>query len=137
MSSTAVASRFDFLELLDGHAGAPAFSAIPWFECHIAGTMYRDEIETRLDELMPGVRLCLRREPENPHDALAIRFETLDGFHLGYVPRRLNPAPAKWLDDGGRLEAELLRISWVNHWLKLEARVDRLQSGEASHFSNA
>lgn len=51
--------------------------------------------------LRPGETLDLVREPENPHDANAIRVEWR-GRKLGYVPRRDNPALA-WAMDNGEL----------------------------------
>ena len=50
--------------------------------------------------LRPGERLDLIREPENPHDANAVRVEW-QGRKLGYVPRTANAALA-WSMDGGQ-----------------------------------
>jgi hypothetical protein len=62
-----------------------------------------------LRELKPGDRLELVREPDNPHDANAVRVEWR-GVKLGYVPRRDNTAVARQLDRGAALEARLAGI---------------------------
>ena len=62
-----------------------------------------------LRDLKPGDRLELVREPDNPHDANAVRVEWR-GVKLGYVPRRDNAAVARQLDRGAALEARLAGI---------------------------
>lgn len=62
-----------------------------------------------LRNLKPGDRLELVREPENPHDANAVRVEWR-GVKLGYVPRRDNSAVARQLDLGAALEARLANV---------------------------
>ena len=63
--------------------------------------------------LRPGERLDLIREPENPHDANAVRVEW-QGRALGYVPRRENRTVAQHMDRGGltreRLNVGLAKI---------------------------
>ena len=60
------------------------------------------------DALALGEALRLRREPENPHDELAIAIERADGTKLGYVPRAANAALARLLDAGKALECEVV-----------------------------
>lgn len=60
-------------------------------------------------ELQVGDVLRLVREPDNPHDARAVRVEWR-GHHLGYVPRADNQAVARLLDAGTRLEARIVRL---------------------------
>ncbi|MEZ0375209.1 MAG: HIRAN domain-containing protein [Candidatus Sericytochromatia bacterium] len=121
-------SRFDFLEVSE----TPCYQlhgqlfASPLFECHIAGTMYREDIWQKLPSLKTGQILYLVREAENPYDGLAIRVETADGFHLGYVPRCRNREPAEWLDCGGQLQASLLSIRDSQRWLNIDIRVSKL-----------
>lgn len=50
-------------------------------------------------DLRIGDRLQLVREPENPHDAHAVRVEW-QGRKLGYLPRSGNAAAARQLDRG-------------------------------------
>lgn len=62
-------------------------------------------------ELRVGDPLSLVREPDNPHDANAVRVEWR-GRKLGYVPRRDNPALAWALDRGEALHARISRAEW-------------------------
>ena len=72
----------------------------------LAGFRYHEAPQV-FSELRTGDRLDLVREPDNPHDANAVRVEW-NGRNLGYVPRRENPALA-WAMDGG--EPVTARIS--------------------------
>jgi hypothetical protein len=54
-------------------------------------------------------RLQLVREPDNRHDANAIRVEW-KGHKLGYVPRRENQAVAQEMDRGAHLEAGISKL---------------------------
>lgn len=56
-----------------------------------------------------GDALELVREPENPHDAGAVRVEWR-GHKLGYVPRRENAALAWALDRGVPVRARIARM---------------------------
>jgi hypothetical protein len=60
--------------------------------------------------LRTGDALELVREPDNPHDANAVRVEWR-GHKLGYVPRRENAALAWGLDRGMRLHARVSRLA--------------------------
>lgn len=62
-------------------------------------------------ELKRGDELQLVREPDNPHDANALRVEWR-GHVLGYVPRRANAALAWGLDRGVVLRARISRLEW-------------------------
>ena len=59
--------------------------------------------------LRVGDNLELVREPDNPHDARAIRVDW-QGRKLGYVPRRENDAVAWGLDRGDALRARISRL---------------------------
>jgi hypothetical protein len=61
-------------------------------------------------EMRVGDRLELAREPENPHDARAIRV-FWRGRMLGYVPRRENGALAWAMDRGEALSARVSRLT--------------------------
>ena len=56
-----------------------------------------------------GTPLRLVREPDNPHDPLAVRVEW-QGIKLGYIPRRDNGPIAHRLDAGTRLRCRVLRL---------------------------
>lgn len=75
---------------------------------HIAG--YQHHAGPRLEEeLASGQPLALVREPDNPHDRLAVRIEW-NGEKLGYVPRAHNAEIARRLDAGERLVARIAEI---------------------------
>ncbi|MFY9316906.1 MAG: HIRAN domain-containing protein [Burkholderiales bacterium] len=61
-------------------------------------------------ELREGDALELVREPDNPHDANAVRVDWR-GRKLGYVPRRENAAIAWSLDRGAPLRARVSRLA--------------------------
>ena len=61
------------------------------------------------DQMKPGDRLALVREPANVHDPQAIRIEW-QGHVLGYLPRRDNADLARQMDLGARPEARVTRL---------------------------
>ncbi|MBR5115298.1 MAG: HIRAN domain-containing protein [Oscillospiraceae bacterium] len=66
-----------------------------------AGTSYCDP--EAASSVRQGDALELVREPENPHDALAVRIDNAAGEKIGYVPRALNADIAALLDAGVEL----------------------------------
>ncbi len=58
--------------------------------------------------IQPGEDLDLVREPDNPHDANAVRVEWR-GRKLGYVPRASNAALAWAIDSGETVTARVVR----------------------------
>jgi hypothetical protein len=58
------------------------------------------------DEMRAGDALALVREPDNKHDANAVRVEWR-GRKLGYLPRKENRAVAAEMDRGGKVEARI------------------------------
>jgi HIRAN domain len=74
-------------------------------------------------EMQVGDRLDLIREPDNRHDARAIRVEWR-GRMLGYVPRAENRAVAAALDQGERLVARISRLTeHPDPWRRVEFEV--------------
>ena len=61
------------------------------------------------EQLRIGQSLTLMREPENPHDAQAIRVEW-NGHKLGYVPRADNSDLARLIDNGTAVEARISKL---------------------------
>ena len=74
-------------------------------------------------DIQQGTVLVLKREPANPHDALAIMILTEKGHHLGYVPRAKNEALARLMDAGKLLFGKVESKQWHGEWLKVELRV--------------
>jgi hypothetical protein len=63
-------------------------------------------------QLRVGDALTLVREPDNPHDARAVRVEW-QGRKIGYVPRRENADVARLMDGGQQLAARITRLAEV------------------------
>jgi len=62
--------------------------------------------------MQTGDALALIREPDNIHDAKAVRVEWR-GHVIGYAPRRENSGVARLLDRGQALDARIIRLSDV------------------------
>jgi hypothetical protein len=63
-------------------------------------------------QMQVGDALTLVREPDNPHDARAVRVEWR-GYKIGYVPRRENADVARLMDGGEVLAARIVRLADV------------------------
>ena len=75
------------------------------------------------DQLKVGDALALVRQPDNAHDARAVRVEW-NGHLLGYVPRAENDAVARQLDRGNKLEARIVRLTkHRDPWKRIEFEV--------------
>ena len=75
------------------------------------------------NEMRVGDALTLVREPDNPHDASAVRVEWR-GRQLGYLPRAENRAVAAEMDNGGRVEARIARLmKHRNPWQRVQIEV--------------
>ena len=75
------------------------------------------------EQIRPGDRLTLTREPDNRHDRNAVRVDW-NGQQLGYVPRAENRAVARALDAGERLEARVAKLrDDPNPWRRVEFEV--------------
>jgi hypothetical protein len=88
----------------------------------VAGFQFHDG-KRLWDQLKVGDALTLVREPDNPHDARAVRVEW-NGQMLGYVPRAENDAVARQLDRGNKLEARIVRLTkHRDPWKRIEFEV--------------
>ena len=63
-------------------------------------------------QMQVGDALTLIREPDNVHDAKAVRVEW-PGHKIGYVPRRENTDVARFMDGGQTLVARINRLAEV------------------------
>jgi len=100
----------------------PFCREIMLIECHIAGTAYHDAKKVE-EQLVPGLILPLLREPQNPHDPLAIAILTEAGARLGYVPRIKNEALARLMDAGKLLFGKIESKEWLRDWLKVSITI--------------
>lgn len=89
----------------------------------LAGFQYHDAAAV-WSEMKEGDALQLRREPDNPHDARAIRVEWR-GRMLGYLPRAENRAVSAAMDrQEGRIEARIARLrEHTNPWQRVLVEV--------------
>ncbi len=88
----------------------------------LAGFQYYDG-KVLWENMRPGDALVLVREPQNAHDANAVRVEW-QGQLLGYVPRRDNADVARLLDRGERLQARIVRLTEArNPWQRVQFEV--------------
>jgi hypothetical protein len=95
------------LLLLIGAAHAQAVKVLVQ-SSPLAGFQYH-EAPVLWDEMRVGDALVLAREPDNPHDANAVRVEWR-GLMIGYLPRAENRSVAAEMDRGGRVEARIARL---------------------------
>ena len=88
----------------------------------LAGSQYY-ALSSVWPEIRAGDKLLLTREPDNRHDANAIRVEW-NGQRLGYVPRSENRALAAAMDRGDRVEARVSKLRQAkNPWQRVEFEV--------------
>ena len=74
-------------------------------------------------EMHAGDRLTLIREPQNTHDANAVRVEWR-GQKLGYLPRAANRAVADAMDAGERVDARIAKLrAQRNPWQRMLVEV--------------
>lgn len=88
----------------------------------LAGFQYYDG-KGLWDMMRVGDTLQLAREPQNPHDANAVRVEWR-GQMLGYVPRRENGDVARQMDRGVPVRARIVQLKPArNPWQRIEFEV--------------
>jgi hypothetical protein len=75
----------------------------------LAGSQYY-AVEARWNELRVGDALSLEREPDNRHDARAIRIRW-QGEPLGYLPRARNRAVSAAMDRGQKLVGRIAELT--------------------------
>lgn len=84
----------------------------------LAGFQYYDG-KVLWHEMKPGDVLTLVREPDNPHDANAVRVEW-KGSRLGYIPRRENADVARQMDRGAPVKARIVKLTEArNPWQRV------------------
>lgn len=88
----------------------------------LAGFQYYDG-KVLWESMRVGDTLALVREPQNPHDANAVRVEW-KGQPLGYVPRRDNRDVARQIDRGVPVQARIVTLKEArNPWQRVEFEV--------------
>lgn len=90
--------------------------------CPLAGFQYHEGMALWA-ELRVGDALTLVREPDNSHDGRAIAV-LWRGHKLGYLPRAVNDAAARALDQGHRLDARIAQLREDSDpWRRIELEV--------------
>jgi hypothetical protein len=104
-------------------AGKPFARQIYLIEAHIAGTMYVNNIEKLEPNLTLGKKLSFFREPDNPHDKLAIVVRDDSGNKVGYVPRDKNEVLARLMDAGKLIYGTIHEKEYMENWLKVSMQI--------------
>jgi len=90
-------------------------SPLAGFQYHAGKTLW--------PQMQVGDALTLIREPDNSHDAKAVRVEW-QGRKIGYVPRRENADVARLLDRGQALTARIVRLAEVRDpWSRVRFQI--------------
>ncbi|MBM3342091.1 MAG: HIRAN protein [Betaproteobacteria bacterium] len=99
-------------------ASALAQASIIVQQSPLAGFQYYDG-KALWNEMKVGDVLTLVREPDNPHDANAVRVEW-KGSRLGYIPRRENADVARQMDRGAAVKARIVKLTEArNPWQRV------------------
>lgn len=120
LPANALVQQLMLLTLEKKSIALPFAKDIFLLETHVAGLNYY-EINTLNAPLTVAEPLLLRREPNNPHDSLAIIVLTGSSQKIGYVPRHRNPILARLMDAGKVLVAEVASLQLDNAALSSKA----------------
>jgi len=92
-------------------------------ECHVAGTMYVDDILAKAEQIKVGTPLVLRRDPKNECDHNAIGIYTTGNVHIGWIPMKKNQIIARLMDAGKMMIAKVVKKELEDHWLNMRVEV--------------
>lgn len=108
---------------------------------HVAGAPYRIGLSTQVDEVFePGQRLRAVRQRQNAYDRPAVALY-LGDWHVGYLPKDVDPGPEAALAAGADVAAEVVGVDvddpWEGvavelHWLESPTRTVRGDTFERS-----
>lgn len=93
---------------------------------NVAGTAYH-EAAVEAKSLKAGDQLVLKREPDNPHDDLAIAVLGQNGAKLGYIPRNQNGVLARLMDAGKQICAEITACDAEDPWTEIDIKVSMIE----------
>ena len=89
----------------------------------IAGTTHIPEIGSLVEKLCMGDRLRLERDGDNYYDLWSIRIFDKSGNRLGFIRADVNEIPARLMDGGKHLYAEIVDIELRGSWWKISIGV--------------
>ena len=103
----------------------PYVQEIFLLECEVAGVGFVEGIIPRSEKLADGNLVVLCREPDNKHDAQAIRCENAQGEKLGYVPRAKNEILSRLMDGGKMLYGKVAAKSITSNgkWVAITIKI--------------
>ena len=82
----------------------------------VARSLETRDILVKCENIVVGDALVLKREPRNKFDSYAIRVETVEGEHIGYVPREKNGILARLMDAGKLIVAKVREKQFVDEF---------------------
>ena len=89
----------------------------------VAGTTHVEGIREFAGSLVEGERLRLERDAHNRYDRWAIKVFDKRGNRLGYVSTDVSEIPARLMDGGKCLFAEVGAVELIGGWTKIEIGV--------------
>lgn len=92
-------------------------------QTRVAGTSHVDDIDELAAALHEGDRLRLQRDASNGYDRWAIKVFDRAGRRLGFVSADVNEIPARLMDGGKRLYAQVTDVSQRGGWWRIEMGV--------------
>lgn len=88
-------------------------------DTRVAGTGHVGDIDRLARALKTGDRLRLERDAKNRYDRWSIRVLTGEGERLGHVCADVNEIPARLMDGGKRLFAEVTDVDRRGEWWRI------------------
>ncbi|MBP3894663.1 MAG: HIRAN domain-containing protein [Atopobiaceae bacterium] len=88
-------------------------------ETRVAGTSHIKDIDELAQSLREGDRLRLERDSRNPYDHWCIKVLDGEGRRVGFVAADVNEIPARLMDGGKRLYAQVTGVERLGSWWKI------------------
>lgn len=125
MSDIVKITDSNIISVLHGSQGLakPFHSTIYLVDAHIAGTTHIKNMKELEPNLTSGKKLWFFREPDNPHDHLAIAVRDEDGNKLGYIPKGKNEILSRLMDGGKLLYGTVVEKQILGDWVKITMQV--------------
>lgn len=124
--SAALPTSGALLVVLHAEGGSPLDVPKPFSQpiclvpdTRVAGTTHVDGIEELAEPLHEGDRLRLERDAANRYDEWCIRVLDEWNRRLGFVSADINEIPARLMDGGKRLYAEVTSVELRDGWVRI------------------
>ena len=113
----------NWFAMAHGSGGAmiplPFVKDILLLESSVVGTKYVKDIERKLENIGRESILEFRRDPRNPHDAMAIQVLNERGERIGFVPSDDNMILARLMDAGKSLYGKVREVRDPSNWRRI------------------